>query len=103
MSHFIMALQQIDGGGAVAVADEQLKEVLAKVRATGKKGQVTMQVVIAPNGERGFEITAKVSAKAPDVDFGKSFFFSDRDGHLTRTPPKEESAGLLSVGGRKDG
>lgn len=87
-SHFLMALGRIDGGLAVEVADTQLREVIDAVRRTGKKGKVTVSIEIAPNGELGLEATAKVTASAPQVQFGKSFFFTDpRTGDLTRQAP----------------
>lgn len=102
MSHFLRALGHVDGGAAVGVADEQLSAVLQSVRQTGKKGTVTVELHVAPNGERGFKVTTKVKAKAPDLDFGESFFFTDRSGHLTRTPPAEESEDLIRLNDRKD-
>lgn len=95
MSHFLRAFEQIDGGEAVTTADEILKEVLEAVRRTGKKGSVSVILSVAPNGDRGFEVTTRVSGKAPELDFGKSFFFADKSGHLTRIPPKAESENIL--------
>lgn len=95
MSHFLAAVGQVDGGMAVETADEYLTEVVNAVRQTGKKGRVTIELHVSPNGERGFEVTTKVKASAPEVEFGRSFFFSDQHGRLTRTPPEEESAAIL--------
>ena len=104
MSHFIDALRQIDAGSALASIDEQLIEVLKAVRETGKKGAVAVSIAVQPNGDRGFEVTANVTAKAPQHSFGRSFFYTDRNGHLTRTPPDLENDGLLSlVDGDKKG
>ena len=101
MSHFMRAVGHVDGGAAVRVADEALTEVLDAVRLTGKKGTVTITLQILPNGDRGFEVTTRVSAKAPDVEFGKSFFYTDKDGHLTRTPPADESLNLVNLADRE--
>lgn len=86
-SHFLMAIGRIDGGLAVEVADEKLRDVLAAVQRTGKKGSVSITIEIAANGEMGFAASAKVAAKAPMIDFGQSFFFVDRKGDLTRNAP----------------
>lgn len=86
-SHFLMALGRIDGGHAVEVADEQLREVIAAVHRTGKKGSVTVTLEVAPNGEMGFAASVKVTAKAPQHAFGQSFFFLGSDGALTREAP----------------
>lgn len=96
-SHFLAALGRIDGGHAIEVADEQLRQVTQAVTRTGKKGTVTVTVEVSPNGEQGFAVTAKVAAKAPQLQFGQSFFFMGRDGDLTRTPPEYIQSSLLKA------
>ena len=86
-SHFLMAIGRIDGGHAIETADHALKDVIAAVQRSGKKGSVTISLEVAPNGEMGFAASAKVTAKAPQVNFGQSFFFMGRDGWLTREAP----------------
>lgn len=94
-SHFLMAIGRIDGGHAVEVADDQLREVMNAVNRTGKKGTVTIVLEVQPNGESGFAASAKVMAKAPALDFGQSFFFMGRDGNLTREAPNYVQDSLL--------
>lgn len=86
-SHFLAALGRIDGGLAIEVADEKLREVLDAVNRTGKKGTVTVTLEVEPNGDRGFAARTKVSARAPEIAFGQSFFFRDANGDLTRNAP----------------
>lgn len=94
-SHFLAALGRIDGGHAIEVADEQLRGVTSAVTRTGKKGTVTVTLEVSPNGETGFAVTAKVAAKAPQLQFGQSFFFMGRDGDLTRNAPDYVQGSLL--------
>lgn len=94
-SHFLMALGRIDGGHAIETADEQLRDVITQVNRTGKKGTVTVALEVSPNGETGFAATAKVTAKAPNINFGQSFFFMGRDGNLTREAPNYVQQSLL--------
>jgi len=101
-SHFLMAIGRIDGGLPVETADQQLRDVIGAVQRTGKKGTVTLTLEISPNGEMGFAASAKVSAKAPQIDFGQSFFFMGHNGDLTRESPTMEQMGLMK-GGRVDG
>lgn len=89
-----MAIGRIDGGLGIETADAQLRDVLEAVRRTGKKGSVTMTLEVAPNGEMGFAASVKVTAKAPHVEFGKSFFFQDRHGDLTRNAPELQLDGF---------
>jgi len=94
-SHFLMALGRIDGGLPFEVADNCLRDVIAAVGRTGKKGTVTVTLEITPNGELGFTASAKVAAKAPQINFGQSFFFMDRNGNLTRNAPDMAQLGLM--------
>lgn len=94
-SHFLMALGRIGGGLGVEVADAQLRDVLEAVRRTGKKGSVSVQLEVAPNGELGFAASVKVTSKAPNIQFGQSFFFSDRNGDLTRESPSLKQMGMF--------
>ena len=98
-SHFLMAIGRIDGGLPVEVADACLRDVIQAVQRTGKKGTVTVTLEVAPNGEMGFAASAKVTAKAPQINFGQSFFFMDRAGDLTRESPTMGELGLM--GGEK--
>lgn len=94
-SHYLMALGRHDGGHVVETADQQLREVIASVHRTGKKGSVTVTLDVETNGESGLQTSFKVSAKAPQVQFGKSFYFTDRQGDLTRNAPDYVQETLL--------
>ncbi len=97
-SHFLMALGRHDGGSVVETADEQLREVISAVNRTGGKGSVSITINVAPNGDRGLEVSLTVAAKAPKVDFGKAFYFTGKDGDLSRTPPPYVQETLLREG-----
>jgi hypothetical protein len=100
-SSFLLAAGQIDGGLPIEVADEKLKEVVSAVLRTGKPGTVALTIKVSRNGELGLTDTAQVTAKAPAVAFGQSFFFQDREGGLTRDVPGAVSASLLQPQGAK--
>ncbi|MBN2759491.1 MAG: hypothetical protein JXQ79_03240 [Rhodobacteraceae bacterium] len=95
-SHFLMAIGRIDGGLAIETADSALRDVIAAVNRSGKKGSVTLTLEVSPNGEMGFAASAKVTAKAPQVNFGQSFFFMGRNGDLTREAPNMQQLGLMA-------
>lgn len=94
-SSFLMALERHDEGQVVETLDELIAEVTSAVIRTGKKGKVALNMSIAPNGDRGIEVTYETKATAPQLAFSKSFYFRAPDGGLSRTPPKEEAADLL--------
>ena len=68
-----------------------MEELLKLLPAFGEAMLVTLGVTVTlevtPNGEMGFAASAKVTAKAPQVQFGQSFFFQDRNGNLARNAP----------------
>jgi hypothetical protein len=95
-SHFLAAIERLDGGHVIEVADDKLREVLAAVHRTGKKGSLTLTLTVDQNGEMGFAASAKLTAKAPEMDFGQSFFFLGKDGDLTREAPNMRQMGLFT-------
>lgn len=102
MTDFIRAMEQIDRGAVGEVADQRIKDVIAAVNRTGKKGVVTVELHFAPNGKGdggALTVTGKVKVKAPEVDFGQSFFYTAADGGLTRTPSVQASRDLLKQEG----
>ena len=94
-SHFLMALGRHDGGHVIDTADEALKDVIAAVMRTGKKGSVSITMSVGANGETGLEVSCKVKATAPEVEFGKSFYFMGKQGELTRNAPQYVQDTLL--------
>jgi hypothetical protein len=94
-SHFLMAIGRIDGGMPIETADQQLKDVTDAVLRTGKKGTVTVTLEVSPNGDQGIAATVKVTARAPTVNFGQSFFYTDPKGHLTRQAPDMVQQGMF--------
>lgn len=96
-SHFLMALGRHDEGSVVETADEALRDVISQVMRTGKKGSVTLTMEVEPNGPKGLEVSCKLAAKAPQLAFGKSFYFTNQSGDLTRTPPRGEEGQLLRM------
>lgn len=96
ISHFLMAIGRLDGGRVIEEADENLREVIRQVQHTGKAGSVTVKINVKPNGEFGLELSADLIAKAPQLNFGKSFFYVDpRSGDLTRNAPAAAAGDLL--------
>ena len=100
-----MALGRADAGGVVETADEVLRDVISAVLRTGKKGKVTIAMNVAPNGDKGLEVSCDVSATAPKMAFGKSFFFKNDDGDLTREAPGFDltDTGITTLKGGRDG
>jgi len=58
-----MAIGRIDGGLAIETADSALKDVIAAVQRSGKKGSVTITLDVAPNG--GLTLPDRLTIRAP--------------------------------------
>lgn len=103
-SHFLMALGRAGAGGVVETADEVLREVISAVLKTGKKGKVSITMNVSPNGDEGLEVSCDVAATAPRMSFGKSFFFRDATGGLTRESPRLDlgDSGISTIKGGRD-
>lgn len=85
-------LREIRGGRGVDLASHRLAEVVQAVDETGKKGSITITLTVEPEKGGGSQktIAMDVKAKIPEVDLPKGVFFSDQDGTLHRTDPRQE-------------
>jgi hypothetical protein len=100
---FAATLQELSGGTVAARLAEQLQELTAAVKETGKKGTLTLQLVVAPLNKGNLDnlvVSAKSVVKPPEDDSATatSVFFTDKDGNLTRDDPKQPT--LPCVGWR---
>lgn len=91
---FATTLQEIGAGVFHARLSEQLQELTEAVVATGKKGTLTLQLVVAPlkpGNVKNLVTTGKSVLKAPEDDSEQpsSVFFVDADGNLTRDDPNQ--------------
>lgn len=99
-------IQEIGAGALHARVSEQLAELTAAVTETGKKGTLTLQLVVAPikpGNTSTLVVTGKSVLKAPegDSETPSSVFFPDRDGNLTRDDPNQPALPLRQLENRK--
>jgi hypothetical protein len=104
---FATTLQEIGSGVLAARLAEQLQELTNAVVATGKKGTLTVQLIVAPlkrGNVKNLVTTAKTVLKAPedDADSPSSVFFVDADGNLTRDDPNQPTLPIRGLDTRKD-
>lgn len=95
-------IQEIGGGKLHTRLSEQLAELTAAVTETGKKGVLTVQLVVAPikpGNTSTLVVTGKSVLKAPegDAETPSSVFFPDRDGNLTRDDPNQPTLPLRQL------
>jgi hypothetical protein len=80
-----------------------LNNVVSGVKATGKKGRMTLEIEIAPasKGEKGDNIptyiTARVSEKVPKPDVRPAIYFTTADNRLQRNNPAQKELELRTV------
>ena len=106
-SHTVAVLETAGRGELLAEADKALTEVTNAVIRRGKKGKVVLEIAVEPQGSkddeiRGIAVACKVKASAPQVEMGKSFFFTDARGQLTRTPPADELSRSFQFEGNEE-
>lgn len=99
---FATTLQEINNGKAHTRLSDQLHTLVAAVAETGKKGELTIKVIVAPlkKGQTNTLVTTVSSTlKAPEGDDAapSSVFFVDRAGNLTRNDPQQMQLPLRVV------
>lgn len=97
-NNFVAVLTQLRRGAAVVDASEGLAELVKSVRATGKKGKLTITIGVAPlNKGDALDVSAEVAVKIPKPDAGSSIFFPEDDGTLVRNDPRQGELRLTVV------
>jgi len=105
---FAATLQEIAGGTVHDRLSEQLHDLVEAVKETGKKGTVTLQLLVAPlkpGNVSNLVLTAKTVLKAPEGDDAtpSSVFFTDKAGNLTREDPSQLKLPLRGVESTRKG
>lgn len=91
---FAVVLCAIGGGRLNARLSDQLAEITAAVKSSGKKGVLTLKIEIAPlaKGDTStVTVTGTSAAKAPerDEDSIRSVWFAGENGQLSRNDPAQ--------------
>jgi lysophospholipid acyltransferase (LPLAT)-like uncharacterized protein len=78
-------------GSVDADAGAALREVVAAVSDTGKKGSVTvtLDVVPVPKSDGLVHLSMKLTSKVPEHDPATSVWFTDITGNLSRQHPAQ--------------
>lgn len=72
---------------------EQLHELIAACRDTGKKGELVLKLTVEPDkdDESRMKVIDQIASKKPQRTVKPSLFFVDLDGNLTRSDPGQTS------------
>jgi hypothetical protein len=103
---FVHVLSQARGN-KVDEASDELRKLIEAIDETGKGGEmsVTIKVAVQKDDPDIREITVETKCKMPKGKQLKSIFFTDRNGGLVRTDPKQaemfaerEQRGVATIG-----
>lgn len=89
---FSLILIEQRKGALEADMTEAFAELLRQISATGKKGSLTLRLVVEPQGsiDDAVTITDEIKVSKPVMKQKGSIFFVDADGSATRTNPNQE-------------
>lgn len=89
---FASALLAVAKGRAHDEASDELRKVVAAVRATGKKGSVTVKLDILPpkGNQEVVSVEDTITSNIPK-DKRSTMFYTDDEGTLYRNDPKQYS------------
>lgn len=69
---------------------EALRDLVARVKDTGKKGSITYVVTVEPTkGTDALTVSDEIKLRLPEHDRDASLFFTDANGNLTRSDPNQ--------------
>lgn len=76
---------------------EGLRDLVARVEDTGKKGSLTLTITVEPlkGNEEALTVSDEIKLKLPEHDRGASIFFRGRDGNLQREDPNQPTFDFL--------
>lgn len=103
---FVSTLSAMHNGKVLEDLDDTIRDVTRSVQSVGKKGELTLKLVITPNGVGAgdvalFRVEEDIKVKLPKKGRSPSVFFADDDANLTRRNPKQEEIVFTAVDGGK--
>jgi hypothetical protein len=86
-------LREQASGSTHEELSQALRDVIAKVRDTGKKGSLTFTVNVSTlkDDNNVLVVTDEIKTKLPEHDRSGSIFWADKAGNLTRSDPRQLS------------
>jgi len=99
---FVSTLAAMHAGKVLTDLDDALREVTRSVNDSQKKGKLTLELVIMPNGLGAgetplFKLDEKVKVTLPKKPRPSQSFFADEENNLTRRNPNQDEMKLSVV------
>lgn len=101
---FIACLQGLQAGTSIDKFDYELAELVRAVRATKRKGKLTLTLTIRPKAKGGVMVLDNIKASPPKEEDAESFFYTDDAGRLLQNNPEGPNLpGLVILADEKKG
>lgn len=99
---FVSTIATLKNGSFVNELDDALRLVTEAVNECQKKGSITLQLTVMPNGVGLggyplFQVVPNITPKAPRKAEKAQSFFADEEYNLTRRNPSQEDFKLSAV------
>lgn len=91
-------LRDIKKGRLVEEATAKLAELVRAVDETQKSGTLTITLTVKPGDANEKTLVSAVKMSKPAKDIPEAIFFSDEDGDLHRTDPRQAEMEFAEVG-----
>lgn len=96
-TNFVNALKELRAGGAIDDLNDQLTEVVAAVRATGRAGKLTLTLTVkaGKGNSNQLMVDDAITIKKPSKETETTIFFTTDENTLQRNDPRQpELTGL---------
>ena len=94
---FTDTLRELRNGQTLDDLSERLNELVRDVRATGKSGELTLSIKVAPASKGDTDtlmLNDTIKVKAPDLDRASTLFFATVENNLSRQHPRQVAMDL---------
>ncbi len=93
---FADVIRDYRNGALHTKLSDDLAELIRAVRDTGRKGEYTIKLKAAADSDQ-VKLSVETKLKSPDrVVVGDAIFFTDEDGGLHRTDPRQKELPIVS-------
>jgi hypothetical protein len=97
---FERTLRDIGAGSSAGELSQELRNLVGKVRATGKGGELTYRIKIKPASGgivSAVMVQDKITLKLPELERPTTIMFTTDDNTLQRTDPRQKEMELKVV------
>ena len=90
---FLDVLTRLRSGAAVEELSDELANLIARVRATGKPGTLSFSMTITPlsrGSGNAVDVRDKIASRMPEFDAETTIFYADDQHRLHRSDPRQK-------------